>query len=53
MNDEPMRNIMTNPHFVQFVSAVSVPWHSASWQWGHPQLNIQAHRNHAVGTACF
>jgi hypothetical protein len=43
MNDEPMRDTMINPHFVQLVSVVSVPWHSASWRRRHPQVNIQTH----------
>ncbi len=43
MSDEPMRGIMTNPHFVQLVSVVSVPWHSPSWRRRHPEVNIQGH----------
>lgn len=43
MSDEPMRSIMTNPHFVQLVSVVSVPWHSPSWRRRHPEVNIQSH----------
>src|SRR5947209_6354412 len=43
MNDEPLQHTMANPHFIQLVSVVSIPWHSRSWQQRHPQINIQAH----------
>ncbi len=43
MNDEPMRHTMANPHFVQLVSVVSVPWHFRSWQLLHPHIDMQAH----------
>ncbi len=43
MNDEPMRHMMANPHFVQLVSVVNSPWHSLSWQRCHPHIDMQAH----------
>ncbi len=43
MNDEPMRHTMADPHFVQLVSVVSVPWHFRSWQPRHPHIDMQAH----------
>ncbi len=43
MNHEPLRHTMANPHFVQLVSVVSVPWHSISWRKRHPHIDIQTH----------
>jgi hypothetical protein len=43
MKDEPLRHTMANPHFVQLVSVISVPWHSISWRKRHPHIDMQAH----------
>lgn len=43
MKDEPLRHTMANPHFVQLVSVISVPWHSISWRKRHPHIGIQAY----------
>ncbi len=43
MKEEPLRHTMANPHFVQLVSVVSVPWHSISWRKQHSYIDMQAH----------
>jgi hypothetical protein len=43
MKDEPLRHTMANPHFVQLVSVISVPWHSISWRKRHPHIDMQTH----------
>jgi hypothetical protein len=43
MKDEPLRHTMANPHFVQLVSVISVPWHSMAWRKRHPNIDMQTH----------
>ena len=43
MSDESLRHTMANPHFVQLVSVISVPWHSSSWRKRHSHIDMQAH----------
>jgi len=43
MTEEPIRHVMTNPHFVRIVSIISHAWHSPTWQRRHPDIDLKTH----------
>jgi hypothetical protein len=36
-----MKQLLSNKHFIQLGSIVSVPWHSQAWQKRHPDIDLK------------